>query len=115
MPLTLPPLLADMSIPGHDFGIHSDVAPGSEAFVAMTLGFLVFLFLGFAIGGWVLWRRERHPSPHRRLLMELEAEVDDQLDLDPPEQPSTARDRPPPQPKPEPNPWERDGDWWKKG
>lgn len=110
MPLTLPSLLANVALSGQEFGIRSQAAPGSEAFVASTLGFLVFLFIGFAIGGWVLWRREQHPEPHRQLLMELEAEEDDKAEL--PEQPSTAKDRRPS--KPPPKPWEREGDWWKR-
>jgi hypothetical protein len=104
MTLTLPSLLADMSMPGHDFGIKSESAPGSEAFVIMTLGFLVFLFIGFAIGGYVLWRRERHPEPHRQLLKELE-------DEETAEQLATSE---PTEPKPAPKPWEREADWWKK-
>lgn len=102
MSLTLPVLLADVVIPGHHFGMNSDEAPGSTAFVLMTLGFLVFLFIGFAIGAWVLWRREQSPPPHVKLLQEMsdEAEVDR---LVAGEKSEPARDA-----------WERDPDWWRR-
>ena len=111
MPFTLPPLLADMTIPGHQFGIRSETAPGSEAFVVLTLGFLTFLFIGFAVGGYVLWLRERHPKPHCQLLMELEAEADED-ETSSPAPPPVSQDRKPAKPKPKA--WERDGDWWKE-
>jgi hypothetical protein len=102
MTLTIPALLADVTIPGHDFGMHTDSAPGSTAFVVMTLGFLVFLFIGFAIGGYVLWRRQHSPPPHVKLLQELqdEAEVDRLAAGETKE--------------PEGQSWERDPDWWKQ-
>lgn len=96
--------LADIIIPGHQFGITSERSEAAEAFVLMTVGFLVFLFIGFAIGGYVLWRRERHPSPESQLLMELEDEEDaERLAA------GETKD-----PKPDPKPWEREADWWKK-
>ncbi len=95
-------LLADIVIPGHHFGITSEPAPGSDAFVLMTLSFLVFLFIGFALGGYILWRRSQHPAPHLKLLMELEdEEATEQL---PKTEPA----------EPEPKTWEREADWWKK-
>lgn len=97
-------LLADITIPGHHFGLKAESAPGSEAFVVMTLGFLVFLFVGFGIGAYVLWRRERHPAPHRKLLMELaEESSEERLAANEPRKP-----------EPDAKPWERDADWWKQ-
>lgn len=110
MSFTLPSLLADMTIPGHEFGIRSETAAGSEAFVATTLGFLVFLFLGFALGGWVLWRRERYPAPHQKLLMELEEE--EEGPSDPGSQPTSPGKHTPA--KPQPKAWEREANWWQK-
>lgn len=97
-------LLADITIPGHHFGLKAESAPGSEAFVVMTLGFLVFLFIGFGVGAYVLWRRERHPAPHRKLLMELADEASQER--------TTSREAK--APNPDANPWERDADWWKQ-
>lgn len=82
----------------------------------MTLGFLVFLFLGFCLGGYVLWRRERDPEPHRKLLMELEDEEaagSEGKDKDATDEPQT-EPRPRREGKPPAKSWERDGDWWKK-
>jgi hypothetical protein len=104
MTLTFPSLLADMSMPGHNFAIKSESAPGSEAFVLMTIGFLAFLFVGFAISGYVLWRRESRPEPHRQLLMELEDEANTERLAK-----GESKER-----EPDSKPWERDGDWWKK-
>ena len=96
-------LLADIVIPGHHFVIKSESAPGSDAFVLMTLGFLAFLFIGFSIAGYILWRRSHDPEPHNRLLMELEK---DQAA----EHLTTGKDE---DPTLKPKPWERDADWWK--
>ena len=95
-------ILADIVIPGHHFGITTEPAPGSDAFVLMTLGFLVFLFIAFGVGGYILWRRSQHPAPHLKLLMELEEEATQQplakTELNAPDS----------------RPWEQDADWWKK-
>ncbi len=87
-------LLADIIIPGHHFGLKAESAPGSEAFVVMTLGFLVFLFIGFGIGAYVLWRRERHPAPlprDRPLVAPLELRVGRERLLDVPERAAPER------------------------
>ncbi|MDB6117118.1 MAG: hypothetical protein JWO08_899, partial [Verrucomicrobiaceae bacterium] len=64
--------LADVVIPGHHFGQVTESAPGSDAFVLITLSLLAFLFGAFAVAAIVLWHRERRPAPHRKLLMEIE-------------------------------------------
>ena len=94
-------LLADIVLPDHHFGQVTELAAGSEAFVLMTLGFLGFLFGAFVAAGIVLWRRQTHPEPHRRLLMEMEQQ-------DSAQQASTAAGGDAGQP------WEREADWWKK-
>ena len=96
-------LLADVVIPGHHFGQVSEPVPGADAFVLMTLAILAFLFGAFTAAAVVLWRRKHRPSPHRRLLMELEDEGD-QL----PSTKGSSDDESPAQP------WERKADWWKK-
>lgn len=94
-------LLADMVIPGKNFGITSEKNGAGDAFVLMTLGFLFFLFGAFAFAGWCLWRRKMQPDPHVRLLMEME-QVEEESAL-----PGT-------EPVPETQAWEQPADWWKK-
>lgn len=98
------PLLADITIPGQHFGVASERSDAVEAFVIFTLGTLFGVFLMFALAGWVLWRRQKHPEPHRQLLIALEDDA--------PQEPLATSDNAPP--KPEPKPWERSGDWWKQ-
>ena len=97
-------LLADVIIPDQHFGLVSEVAPGSEAFVLFTLGLLAFLFGAFTAAAYVLWRREKHPAPHRRLLMEL----DEDHPLPPPKTAGHDDESGAQQP------WERKADWWKQ-
>ncbi|MDB6137504.1 MAG: hypothetical protein JWO94_576 [Verrucomicrobiaceae bacterium] len=99
-------LLADIVIPGHHFGQVTEQAPGSEAFVLVTLVVLAFLFGSFIVAALVLWHRGRRPAPHRQLLMEMEEEE---------------AGPPPPKPKAIGNedkirrhPWEQQADWWKE-
>ena len=100
-------LLADVVIPGHHFGQVSDPVPGSDAFVLVTLSLLAFLFGAFTAAAVVLWRRENRPSPHRRLLMELEEQGSK---LPPPPEPMTKSG----EDDASPRSWERRADWWKK-
>lgn len=94
-------LLADMVIPGKNFGITSEKNGAGDAFVLMTLGFLFFLFGAFAFAGWCLWRRETQPEPHVQLLMEMEQADEEPL-------------VPGSESVPEPKAWEQPADWWKK-
>ncbi len=96
-------LLAEVLPSSSSFGLKAESAPGSEAFVLLTLGILGFLFASFAFAGFVLWRRETKPAPHTQLLMELESEETTEELLQ-----NAGRD------EVEPKPWERDQDWWKK-
>jgi hypothetical protein len=93
-------LLADMFIPGKNFGITSEKTGAGDAFVLMTLGFLFFLFGAFAFAAWGFWKRETKPEPHVQLLMELEHAEDE---------PTAPQAEPLPQPKA----WEQPADWWK--
>ena len=98
-------LLADVIIPGHYFGQVTEPAPGSDAFVLVTLGLLAFLFGAFSIAALVLWHRGQRPSPHRRLLMEMEEEQS-------PSPASETRAAGPEHEAPR-QPWEQRADWWK--
>ena len=69
-----------------------------DFFVLATLGFLFFLLACFGAWAWLLWRRAQKPSPHVKLLMEV-----DEMERKPAE---TAPTEPP-------APWERPADWWK--
>ncbi len=103
--------LADIVIPGHHFGQVTESVPGADAFVLMTLGLLAFLFGGFTVAAFILWRRERHPTPDKRLLMELEEEEEREHSR-PPSQP--ARAGPEEEAGGTAQPWERPADWWRK-
>jgi hypothetical protein len=92
-------LWASSTLPARDTGVGADPTAGADEFVLSTLAFLFFVLGIGAAGAWILWRRQTFPKPHRRLLMELEAERD---------KPVTA------QPPAEDHPWERQPDWWKK-
>jgi hypothetical protein len=96
-------LLAEVIPSSQTFGLQAESAPGSEAFVLLTLGILGFLFASFVFAGYVLWRRETKPAPHTQLLMELESEETAEKLLQ-----KAGRD------EAEPKPWERDSDWWKR-
>ena len=97
-------LLADIIIPGHHFGISSERSAAAEAFVMMTVGFLFVVLLFLGIAGWVLWRRYKHPEPHRQLLIELDDEEAEK---------AATKSIPKKDHKPEPKSWEREADWWK--
>ncbi len=97
-------LPASIVMHGQHFGISSEAAPGSTAFVLLTLAVLGFLFAGFACGAWVLYRREKRPTPHQQLLMELENE-DHAGQLAAGEHGTIAQEL---------KPWEREADWWQK-
>ncbi len=99
-------LLADIVMPGHHFGQQTEQVAGSDAFVLMTLGFLSFLFGAFVVAGYVLWRRQAHPEPHRRLLMEMEHADEEAAE---PHAAATGPEEEPPA-----RPWEREADWWRK-
>jgi hypothetical protein len=75
----------------------------ADAFVLSTLLILFFLLGIGLVSGCILWRRAHRPSPHRRLLMDLEAQGgvpgDDLLSAEE-GKPGAA--------------WEKDADWWKK-
>ena len=94
--------MADIVIPGHQFGQGIESAPGSEAFVLFTLGILAFLFGAFTAAGIVLWYRGKRPLPHRQLLMD----IDEEETLQPPK--SSFEEESPAEP------WSRSADWWKK-
>ncbi len=98
-------LAADIVLPGHHFGQVTEPVAGSDAFVLTTLGFLGFLFGAFTVAAIVLWRRQAHPEPHRRLLMELEEEQQQDPETTP--QATNAPD------EPQAQPWERWADWGK--
>lgn len=101
-------LLADVVIPGH-FGQATESAPGSDAFVLITLSLLAFLFGAFTVAAIVLWHRERRPAPHRQLLMEMEAqEALPEPPFDPKTQAAVGEEDIPH------HPWEQKADWWKK-
>jgi hypothetical protein len=86
------------------------LAPASDAFVLSTLFFLWFLIGCFVVWAWLIWRRQKNPPPHQRLLMELEDD-DARAAGDPhPE----ARPQPPLREEEQPAPWERPADWWRK-
>jgi hypothetical protein len=96
--------LADIVPAGQSFGQMTERVAGLDEFVLTTLCFLGFLFGAFVAAAIVLWRRQAHPEPHRRLLMEMDEEND---------RPQTTiasggDDEPPPRS------WEREADWWKK-
>lgn len=93
-------LLADMVIPGKNFGITSEKTGAGDAFVLMTLGFLFFLFGVFAFAAWGFWKRETKPEPHVQLLMELEQDEAEPV-------------APKVEPLPETKAWEQPADWWK--
>ena len=101
-------LAADILLPGHHFGMVTEPVAGSDAFVLTTLGFLGFLFGAFTVAAIVLWRRQAHPEPHRRLLMELEDQQQDQQTT-----PREATNAPGVDDEPQAQPWERKADWWK--
>lgn len=96
--------LADIVIPGHHFGQVSESVPGADAFVLVTLGLLAFLFGGFTVAAFVLWRREQHPTPDKRLLMELEEEESHPVSTAPEEKQ---------EPQVQARAWEKPADWWK--
>ena len=93
-------LLADMFIPGKNFGITSEKTGAGDAFVLMTLGFLFFLFGAFAFAAWGFWKRETKPEPHVQLLMEMEQGDEESA-------------APNPEPPSEEKAWEKPPDWWK--
>lgn len=100
MKIVLLPVLADMGIPGKNFGIRSEATGAGDAFVLMTLGFLFFLFAAFAYAAWYFWKRETCPEPHVLLLMELEG--DEPSDAPTSESPVEGIKE-----------WEQSPDWWK--
>jgi hypothetical protein len=94
---------AHLSIPGKTFGLASEHTEAADVFVLITLAFLFFVLGIGAASAWILWRRAHYPKPHRKLLMELEAEQT---------VPQPAAAEPPPEG--DRSAWERDPDWWKK-
>jgi hypothetical protein len=79
--------------------------PAAEVFVLLSLGFFAGIVASILLAAWVLHRRAHYPSPHRKLLMELEAAADE---------PSAGTKEPPRHPGEQRQAWERDADWWKQ-
>lgn len=83
-----------------EFGHGAENTAPMDWFVLATLGFLFFLLGCFATWAWLLWRRSEKPTPHVKLLMEMEDA----------EHQAEARNAP----VDTKEPWERPPDWWKK-
>lgn len=77
-------------------GINPEYIPTADTAVWSLLALLFFCILCFAIGAWVLWRREK-----RRSAIIVATTEEGQV---------TGKKTP----KKSQEPWERDENWWKK-
>ena len=86
----------------------SESALASDAFAAAHLVLIFTVFLGFAIFALVLYRRSRSPNREREFIEELQEEElrskDDRKKLGAGPEAEESLE-----------PWEKPGEWWRKG
>ncbi len=77
-------------------GFNSEYIPAADALALSLIALLLFCLVCFAIGAWVLWRREK-----RCAVVSTEIRGTTQINYNS----APAKNR---------KSWERDEDWWKK-